>query len=148
MVWGDPDIGFVGNEKGHVFVYPKGILGATGWGVNEGPVAMMLKKFLPNSFSKKDASVQDIVQALDNQNPVIVWFKEDAMQSQTESYTTPLGKTVTFTTNHVALIVGYRTNNGNTEYLLNDPAYGRRSINETDLIRFWDRMDNRMVVVQ
>ncbi len=148
LVWGDPDAGFVGDVSGHVYVAPLGLLGATGWGVNEKPVENMVRKYAPETYSKIHANLDDIMTALDASNPVIVWHKDDDMTQSSLVYFTPEGKEVLFTSTHVSLIVGYDTIGPETWFWVNDPTYGRLRILSEDFVRYWSRFDNRMVVVQ
>ncbi len=147
LIWGDPDIGFVGDEKGYIWIPTLGLHGATGWGVNPGPVARVLKAFLPQTLIPTNPAISDIITALENQKPVIFWHKRDDMYEDTIVYMTPLGKSIDFTSNHVSVIVGYeKKNDGKRYFWINDPTYGRLHIDEETLVRWWKRQDYKLVI--
>lgn len=147
LIWGDPDLGFVGDEKGVMYTAAEGFRGATGWGVNPPPVLRVLKTFLPATTSKDQATIQDVIAALDAHKPVIFWHKRDDMIMETIQFMTPAGKNISFTSNHVAVIVGYDTDDkGQRSFIVNDPTFGRIVLDEETFLRWWGRWDNKMVI--
>jgi len=148
IVWGDPDKGFVGNEKGFLFTSAAGMAGGTGWGVNNGPIAKVADSFLPGSIELDNATLDDLKQALAQDKPVIFWHQRDDARREVLTYTTPEGKEVKQFQNHVNLLVGYKTDSkGQTIYYFNDPVFGKIQYKESDLIRIWAKYNNNIVVV-
>jgi uncharacterized protein YvpB len=119
-----------------------------GGSVNPGPVARVLKTFLPQTSIPTKPTVSDIITALENQKPVIFWHKRDDMYEDTLVYMTPLGKSIDFTSNHVSVIVGYEKKSDEKLYFwINDPTFGRLHLDEETFIRWWERQDYKMIVV-
>lgn len=148
MIWGDPDKGFVGNEKGFLFTSTAGIAGGTGWGVNNGPVAKVADSYLPGSIEIDKATIEDLKQALAQDKPVIFWHQRDDARREILTYTTPEGREVKQFQNHVNLLVGYKTDSkGQTTYYFNDPIFGKIQYKENDLIRIWAKYNNDIVVI-
>jgi len=148
IIWGDPDKGFVGNEKGFVFTSSAGLAGGNGWGVNNGPVADAADTYRPGSKEIDGATLEDLKQALAQDKPVIFWHKRDDARQQILTYSTPEGKEVKQFQNHVNLLIGYKTDKkGNVSYTFNDPIYGVINYSEKDLIRIWGKYNNEIVIV-
>ncbi|GAB4148125.1 MAG: hypothetical protein OHK0017_10620 [Patescibacteria group bacterium] len=147
IVWGDPDLGFVGNVKGQVEVdqdFTKG----DGWGVNNGPVAKIADKYRKGSVAIDQASLIQVEEALSNDNPVIFWHKRDDASKGKLEYKTPDGKNITQIQNHVALLVGYETySDGTKMYIVHDPIYNILRLNQKDFERFWSGYNNEIVIV-
>jgi uncharacterized protein YvpB len=149
IIWADPDEGFVGSEKGVMYTAQEGLKGATGWGVNAGPVAKLAGQFRPGSFAKKQAGTEDLKSSLRQGNPVIMWHvRDDAPIKDHIYYSTPAGKQIKMVKNHVNLVVGFQTGTDNqTIYYINDPHFGNLQLNEPDLVRMWSKFDYSMVSV-
>jgi uncharacterized protein YvpB len=150
LIWGDPDKGFVGDVRGWFFNDRDGLRGATGWGVNNVPVAKLASQYRPGSEAKSGASLNDIKLALTNKKPVIIWYVLDdiKMKDQKLIYFTPSGKQITFVENHVSLITGYgKDESGSVVYTIKDPTFGDVKMKESDLLRQWEKYDREIVVV-
>lgn len=147
LIWGDPDEAFVGDIKGYMRKLNGEFVGATGWGVNNGPIGKLASLYRPGSFAKKQATVGDIKLALDKHNPVIFWHVRGGKPDANIVYTTVNGKSVTMVQDHVALIVGYIEKNDMTTYVINDPHFGRYYLPETELLAWWGAYNNDLVVV-
>lgn len=148
IIWGDPDLGFVGNERGYLFTTQTGLAGGNGWGVNNGPVAKAAEIYRPGSIEKDGATIEDLKQALSQDKPVIFWHARDDARQEVLTYFTPEGKEVKQFQNHVNLLIGYKTDSkGNTIYTFNDPIYGVIKLTEKELIKEWARFNNEIVVV-
>ena len=146
MIWGDPDVGFVGSVTGFMVHDTLGLRGATGWGIRKGPVANLLKKYHPNSYAGT-GSIESLVQNLNNDRPVIFWHVRDDAFTGSMTYQTPEGKLVELKQYHVALIVGYKVDQvGNKTFVVNDPDFGVYEIDQTNLDRIWAKHDYDMVV--
>jgi len=147
LVWGDPDEAFVGDIKGYMRKLNGDFIGATGWGVNNGPVGKLAAAYRPGSVAKKQADVEDIKKALDQNKPVIFWHVRGGQPGVDFKYTTLAGKSVTMVQDHVALIVGYVEKPGLTIYVINDPQFGRIYLPEAVFLTWWGAYNNDMVVV-
>jgi uncharacterized protein YvpB len=148
MIWGDPDLGIVGNEKGYLFTTSSGLAGGNGWGVNNGPVAKAAEAIRPGSFEKDKADINDLKRALANDQPVIFWHARNDARKEVISYFTPEGKEIKLFQNHVNILTGYQTKpNGTTVYYFNDPIYGKYSLSEKDMLFIWNKYNNDIVVV-
>jgi uncharacterized protein YvpB len=146
MTWADPNEGFVGKVDGYMVDKNRGLIGATGWGVNKAPVAKLLQRFYPKSYAGT-GSIAILKSNLAQDRPVIFWHvRDDAFQGQIQ-YSTPTGKIITLKQNHVALLTGYKMEaNGQTIYTVADPLFGEYTISEADLLRIWGKYDFDMVV--
>jgi len=91
-IWGDPDEGFVGNYKGVYAKVQNQTLVGDGWGTNEGPVLRVAKKYLPNSYARTGATLEDIKDALFQDQPVIIWLVQRYHSPITWEYFTLQGK--------------------------------------------------------
>lgn len=148
VIWGDPDIGYVGNEKGYLYVGQSNLAGGTGWGVNNGPVAKAASMFRPESFEKDRATTEDLKTALRNDQPVIFWHQRDDSLKNNWKYQSPEDKEVNLFQNHVNLLIGFETDKkGETIYTFNDPIYGVIHYSETELLKVWAKYNNEIVVV-
>jgi uncharacterized protein YvpB len=148
FIWGDPNIGYVGNEKGFLFTASRGIAGGNGWGVNNGPIAKIAQKYRDGSLEKDNATLEDLKQALAQDKPVIFWHQRDDARKEVSTYNTPEGKEIKIFQNHVNLLIGYNIDSkGNTRYIFNDPIFGQISYSEKDLIRVWGKYNNEIVIV-
>ena len=148
MIWGDPDQGFVGDVTGYVWTTAHGLLDATGWGVDNAPIARVANIFREGSIAKDNATIDDVTAAIDAGDPVIWWHRRDDMKTDALTYTTPEGKSVLLSPNHVSLVVGYQTSPLGRDFIINDPKYGRFTIDEATFARWWGKFDNDMVIVK
>lgn len=152
VIWGDPNMGYVGEVDGKMFGQKDrqtSLLYGTGWGVNNGPVALVSKKYRPNSVELDNGKIEDIKNALIAKEPVIFWHQRDDAPKEILTITTPEGKKIDFFQNHVALIGGYRIeDNGSYIFKILDPYYGQYEIDETSFLRIWSRYQNNAVIVR
>jgi uncharacterized protein YvpB len=148
-IWGDPDLGFVGDLDGHFPHENEDLMtDITGWGVSNGPLLRVAQKYRPGSYLKNQASVNDLQTALNKGSVVIIWHKRDDSNPKSATYVTPTGKKVQLTQNHVIPLVGYQTfSDRETEYYFNDPYFGKITKTQSQLIKEWGLQGNRMVVV-
>ena len=149
FVWGDPDIGFVGDVNGKWKSKEQGLVGGTGWGVNYKPIANLTDSFRKDSYGKRGGSTQEIKNELEAGNPVIIWMQSDKTVKEEIFYKTQSGKTVKFIQDHVVLITGYKTSKQHGfVYTVKDPFFGETTWSEARLNRYWARYNNDMVVVK
>jgi len=147
-IWGDPDEGFVGNYKGVYAKVQNQTLVGDGWGTNEGPVLRVAKKYLPNSYARTGATLEDIKDALFQDKPVIIWLVQRYHSPITWEYFTLQGKRVTFQQFHVVVVTGLEVqSDGSVIWLINDPIYGHLRYSSTQLETEWQKYNSRMVAI-
>jgi uncharacterized protein YvpB len=148
FVWGDPDIGFVGDANGK-WKGANGLVDGTGWGVNYGPIANLTQSYRESSYGKRGGNSQDLRSELNAGNPVIIWEQSDKTIKEEVYYKTETGKDIKFIQDHVVLITGYRVSKKHGfVYTIKDPFYGETIWSEARLNRYWSRYNNDMVVVK
>ncbi len=148
IIWGDPDLGFVGDVNGSFSTVDLNLATATGWGVSNIPVAKTAKQFLPNSEAYAGYSIEQIIKELDSGNPIIFWHKRDSFSSDVFKYKTLAGKDISFTRDHVAVIAGYTLVDNKLSFVIKDPQYGAFNLSERDLVRWMNKMSGKVVVVR
>lgn len=160
IVWGDPDEGFVGDYNGLYSGYCSNQTGdqtirtlkcATGWGVNNKPVATTAKKYLKSSYYLNNASVSDLKSELSNGNPIVFWEVQDSKmpEENIDIYIEKTWKKINYTRTHVVLLIGYKNMFDDTIYTFNDPATGGRIyLAEADMKRIWERYNNNITILK
>ncbi len=148
MIWGDPNLGFVGNVSGLFSTPDAGMYGATGWGVNKDPIARVAQSYRPASEAFTGFTTKDVIRELDAGNPLVFWHVPDSYAAGSINYQTPEGKTIRFFRNHVAVISGYKIVDGSTFFLISDPLYGEYTLTESTLARRMAKYDGDVVVVR
>lgn len=151
LIWGDPKIGFVGDVKGSFTGEKDGkksLRYATGWGVKPGPVARVAKQYFPESKEVVGGTLDQVVQSLNQDKPIIWWHRRDDIQKEKITYYTPAGKAVEYEQNHVAVISSYKLDE-DKKFIFHilDPFYGEYDIKQDDFLRLWARHSNQMVIV-
>jgi uncharacterized protein YvpB len=151
LIWGDPEIGFVGDVKGSFTGEKDGkksLRYATGWGVKPGPVARVAKQYFPESKEVTGGTLDQVVQSLSQDKPIIWWHRRDDIQKEKLTYYTPSGKAVEYEQNHVAVISSYKLDE-DKKFIFHilDPFYGEYDIKQDDFLRLWARHSNQMVIV-
>ncbi len=148
IIWGDPDLGFVGVHNGIYAKVENGTLVGDGWGVNEGPVLNTVRKYLGGSYAKVGAEISDLRQSLEKGMPVIIWLVQENHRPEKIEYLTPQGKRVIFQQFHVVVLVGLEVNdNGLETWIINDPIHGVLKYSTTQLQNEWQKYGSRMVAV-
>ncbi|GEM_PF-1233890 len=148
IIWGDPDLGFVGVHTGKYAKVENDTLVGDGWGVNEGPVLNTVRKYLGGSYAKVGAEILDLRQALERGMPVIIWLVQEHHTPEKLEYLTPQGKRVVFQQFHVVVLVGLEINdNGLETWIINDPIHGVLKYSTAKLQSEWQKYDSRMVAV-
>lgn len=160
IVWGDPEKGYVGNYNGLYSEFCSNQTGdtsirtlkcATGWGVNNNPIAKNAQKYLKNSYDLDNASITDLKMELSNNNPIIFWQVNDnnKPEEMIHIYTYDDWKKIKYTRTHVVLLVGYENMADDTIYIFNDVAYGKKVyLAEDDMRRIWERYNNNIAVIK
>ncbi|GAB4146543.1 MAG: hypothetical protein OHK0017_07140 [Patescibacteria group bacterium] len=148
-VWGDPNLGFVGDVKSNFWGSDGKIESGQGWGINNGPVARVANIYRPGSEEVDGGNVEQLKAALREGKPVIFWHQRDDARKDFFEYTTPEGKKMRAFQNHVNILTGYSTSGSTTYFYFNDPFYspGRIKITESAMKRWWARYNNDAVII-
>ena len=138
-IWGDPDLGFVGNIDGSVF---KG----TGYGVYEEPIKNLAVEYR-TSFIVEKADLSEILEKVKSGHPVIVW----GLLSRRKPivWKTGEGKIIEAQPGeHARVVAGfYGTVSNPTKIILMDPIYGKIRMSKEKFLSDWKVMKNRAVAV-
>jgi uncharacterized protein YvpB len=137
-IWGDPNLGFVGNIDGQM---PN-----TGYGVYEQPIYDLAVKYRPAKIATS-SSLDELVTELANGNPIVVWGVVGT--GRDISWKTAAGKTISAKLDeHARTLIGYTGTSKNPQQLiLLDPIYGELRMNVKDFLANWGKLDNRAVVI-
>jgi uncharacterized protein YvpB len=137
-IWGDPNLGFVGNIDG--------IMPNTGYGVYEQPIYDLAAKYRSTKILT-GATVNDLIAELGNGNPVVVWGV--AGSGKDISWQTSAGQTIDAKMDeHARTLVGFTgTSDSPKLMILLDPVYGEIRMTVADFLNNWKRLDQRAVVV-
>ncbi len=138
-IWGDPDLGFVGDIDGSIF-------DGTGYGVYNKPIYDLAMEYRP-SYVLKYPDLSEVLEEVKSGNPVIVWgllSKREPIVWQTEN-----GKIIEGHPGEHALVVAgfYGTVANPTKIILMDPIYGKIRMSKEKFLSNWKIMENRTVVV-
>jgi len=135
-VWGDPNIGFVGDVNGSVF---KG----TGYGVYEKPIQELASKYRKSAVIK-NADLSKVIENINKRNPVIVW----GLLSDTEPiyWRTNEGKTIgVYPGEHTRIVIGYSGDISNpSKIIMMDPIYGKISMDKDKFLSDWKKWKIRL----
>lgn len=139
-IWGDPDLGFVGDIDGSIF---KG----TGYGVYDKPIRDLAAEYRP-SFVMEDADLSEVLEEVKNGHPVIVWGL--LSKRRTITWQTEEGKKIeAHPGEHARVVAGfYGTISNPTTIILMDPIYGKVRMSKDKFLSDWKIMKNRTVVVR
>ncbi len=137
-VWGDPDVGFVGDIDGRI---PNG-----GYGVYEAPIVELAGRYRSAS-AITGVTLQALLEEVDAGRPVIVWGTLG--DGRDISWTTPQGKRVNaIYGEHTRVVIGFSgTPQQPQRLILHDPIYGTITMAKEKFLANWARLGNRAVVV-
>lgn len=137
-VWGDPDLGFVGDIDGRI---PNG-----GYGVYEAPIVELAGRYR-SAEAITGVALQDLLTEVDAGRPVIVWGTLGT--GRDISWTTPLGKPVQAVYGeHTRVVIGFSgTPQQPKRIFLHDPIYGTITMTKEKFLADWKLLGNRAVVV-
>ncbi len=137
-IWGDPDLGFVGNIDGSI---PNG-----GYGVYERPIADIASKFR-KSNALNNVKLSDILTEVADKHPVIVWGT--LASGKDISWKTKKGKFIkAIYGEHTRVIIGFSGTINNPKYIiLHDPIYGTITMTKEKFLKNWALLGNKAVVV-
>lgn len=137
-IWGDPDLGFVGDINGRI---PNG-----GYGVYEAPIVDLANRYRTAKILTGQ-SLESILIDVANQHPVIVWGSLSS--GRDISWTTPEGKRIKAVYGeHTRLLIGFvGTPAKPTRLILHDPIYGTITMTKEKFLANWKLLGNKAVVV-
>ena len=100
VIWGDPDVGFVGDWDG--------VYGVNGYGVYEGPIADLARAYgFEGSSPLHDADPAELYAAVHAGDPVVVWMPYAGQVRGHGAWTTPAGSEVDYVvTEHAVVLAG------------------------------------------
>jgi uncharacterized protein YvpB len=137
-IWGDPNLGFVGNIDGSM---PN-----TGYGVYEKPIYDLAVKYRPAKIIT-NATIDDLLTELTNHNPVVVWGVVG--NGKDISWKTSAGQIVNAKLDeHARTLIGFTGQSDNPQLMiLLDPIYGEIRLSIADFLKNWGVLDKRAVVI-
>jgi len=137
-IWGDPNLGFVGNIDGH--------MPDTGYGVYEQPIYDLASKYRTAKIISS-STLDNLITELVNGNPIVVWGVSG--KGRDISWQTSAGKVITAKMDeHARTLIGYTGDSKNPQLMiLLDPIYGEIRMKVVDFLANWKMLDNRAVVV-
>jgi uncharacterized protein YvpB len=100
VVWGDPDVGFVGRVDG--------VFGRDGYGVYQGPIAALAREAgFAGSTPLSEADPRELYDAVRDGFPVVVWMPYAGQIKGRGAWTTPAGKQIDYVvTEHAVVLAG------------------------------------------
>lgn len=139
-VWGDPDVGFVGDIDG---VSPNG-----GYGVYGAPLVALAQQYGTRARVMPTPGLSDILNQVSQQHPVIVWGT--LASGRDISWVTPEGKPViAIFGEHTRVVIGFSgTVENPTAIVLHDPIYGTITMAKEKFEDNWALLGNLAVVVE
>jgi uncharacterized protein YvpB len=137
-IWGDPNLGFVGNINGRM---PNG-----GYGVYEQPIYDLATKYRQAKIVT-NASLDVLTTELGNGNPIVVWGVVGS--GKDISWTTPSGTVIQAKLDeHARTLIGYTGQSNNPQLLiLLDPVYGEVRMSVKEFVANWAKLDKRAIVI-
>ena len=137
-IWGNPDVGFVGNIDG--------TMPDTGYGVYEQPIYNLALNYRPSRIIAS-GTIADLIDELVSGNPVVVWGVIG--HGRDISWVTLSGKVIKAKLDeHARTLIGFSGKSNNPDHLiLLDPIYGEIRLKTSDFLKNWQLMDRRAVVV-
>jgi uncharacterized protein YvpB len=137
-IWGDPNLGFVGNIDGSM---PN-----TGYGVYDQPIYDLAAKYRPAKIIT-NGTINDLLIELSDSNPIVVWGVVGS--GQDISWKTPEGKTIYAKLDeHARTLIGFTGQSDNPKLMiLLDPIFGKIRMTISDFQKNWNKLDKRAVVI-
>ncbi|MFA5188422.1 MAG: C39 family peptidase [Patescibacteria group bacterium] len=137
-IWGDPNLGFVGNINGSM---PN-----TGYGVYEKPIFDLATKYRSAKIMS-NATITDLITELSNNNPIVVWGVIG--KGKDISWKTPAGKVIVAKLDeHARTLIGFTGSSNNPkQMILLDPIYGKIRMSISAFQKNWDMLADKAVVI-
>lgn len=138
-VWGDPNVGFVGDIDG---ISPE-----TGYGVYEAPLVALAQQYRP-ARALTHATLRDLLAEVLAQRPVVVWGT--LASGKDISWRTPEGKPVkAIFGEHTRVVIGFSGTVENPKTIvLHDPVYGTITMSRKKFEADWALLGNKAAVVE
>lgn len=139
IAWGNPNVGFVGDITGRT----------PGYGVYHGPVAKLLREYLPGKAVdlSGSSSFDPVLRYLDAGSPVLAWTTVRFVPvSAWDIWQSPSGAVRGTFQEHAVLIVGYEKD----KLYINDPLDGTKAkaVNRSSFVAAWEQMGRQAVTYQ
>ena len=137
-IWGDPNLGFVGNIDG--------TMPNTGYGVYEQPIYDLAIKFRPAKIITAE-TLTNLITELSNGNPIVVWGVVGA--GKDISWKTSEGKTITAKLDeHARTLIGFTGTSDNPKMMiLMDPIYGEIRLSVADFLKNWEMLSKKAIAI-
>jgi uncharacterized protein YvpB len=104
VIWGDPDIGFVGSFDG--------VFARDGYGVYQQPIADVAASFGVNATPSFGTDSSEAYAAVNNGLPVVVWVPYGLSVRGRGQWTTPNGKTIPYVVTEHCVVLASLTDTG------------------------------------
>ncbi|MCX6808705.1 MAG: Ig-like domain-containing protein [Candidatus Berkelbacteria bacterium] len=119
-IWGDPDVGIVGDLSGKA--------DNIGWGYGSywDPIAKALSSYGVSNEVKTNMTVSDLATQISAGNPIIIWWVNGAWPTYEVNWKTPAGKSIHGVNGmHVQVVKGFTgTVDNPTSFSVTDSGYG------------------------
>ena len=137
-IWGDPDLGFVGNLYGNT--------AEESYGIHWRPMASFASKWRPAKAFEK-GKISELVDHLLNKRPVMAWVING--KGKSISWKTPTGKKISaIEGEHVVVLYGYRGDAKNPEgFFIMDPIKGPQFKTTNEFKYTWSKLGNAYLVI-
>jgi len=137
-IWGDPNLGFVGDIDG--------TMPNTGYGVYQQPIYDLAIKYRQAKILAT-STLSVLTNELANDNPIVVWGIIG--KGQNISWKTPEGKFIAAQMDeHARTLIGFTGTADDPKILiLLDPIYGEIRLSTADFLKNWSLLDYQAVVI-
>lgn len=136
-IWGDPDLGFVGN------VYGKNK--RVSYGLHSKPTAKWISRWKnAEAFELKD--LKSLQKLIEEKKPVIAWIQKG--NSEKLTWKTAKGKKIeTYLGEHTVVVTGFAKLNGADKIIFLDPEFGETVVESEFFLKSWNRFDRQVVTI-
>jgi uncharacterized protein YvpB len=126
-IWGDPDLGFVGDLYGKT--------ADVSYGIHWRPLSKFAQKWKKSKIIE-NGNTAIVKKFLKNKQPILAWIAPKDAKALT--WRTPAGKKIkTYLGEHVVVITGINE----TKIKLNDPMKGMKEENISDFLTQWKKFN-------
>jgi uncharacterized protein YvpB len=137
--WGDPQLGFVGDINGSIFL-------GTGYGVYNEPIKTLAEKYTDAEILE-EPTLAKVLELTQKGTPVIVWgLLSSKYSTYWSSYEGNLIKA--YPGEHARIVMGYTGDINNPKsIILMDPLYGKVRMETGKFLEEWGMLNNMTVAV-